>query len=511
MVVVAVTSMAALVFRPRSLWALVCRRPLMFTLGSGAFIIGMWIVVAVTTAPQARRVEGPRAAGIDTHYDWAQVARELIAQQQVRQGVALSVNATKTAVNRAVPSVLSPNSSRCFYAGGPVPLQLRPLWSYRPDETLFLGHAQVLGNRVYAAGSQSDLGGYTGLLSCLDAETGKPIWQITEVQGELLLPFFSSPAITEDGRYLVIGQGLHMDRDCSLLCYHAQTGQLHWRVQTPLHIESSPAIFGDTVVVGVGVIEGANGRALGDPGFCLAVRISDGQEMWRYPVNDPESSPAVDEQGRVYIGSGRNGNAVLALRSDSPEALQAQGLDRLIWRRSVTQAMTGPITLAGQIVIACGGNSSMVHSHRDAQGLVLALNRETGALIWQTRFKDAVLGGIAHHETTLICPIRTGEVAALALQDGHEQWRTRIHGETPVLAGCAFTGTHVYAVSSDGYLAVLDAQDGQLLEKVFLNDQARPGTGLSLSAPQISAGRVLVGSETGGLRCLIGASAKGKP
>jgi outer membrane protein assembly factor BamB len=510
-VIAAVTSVLALVLQPRSLWALVCRRPLMVALCSGALIIGMWIVIEWTRAPRASRAEGPPQASMDIHYDWAQVARDLIAQQQARQMAPVSVSAAKSPVYRAVSSVLSRNSSRCFYAGGPVPLQLTPLWSYTPEETLFLGQPRVVGNQVYVAGSQSDLGGYTGLLACLDAESGKALWQITEMQGEFLLPFFSSPAVTEDGQYLVIGQGLHSDRDCSLLCYYAKTGQLHWRVQTPLHIESSPAIFGDSVVVGAGAIEGTNGRALGDPGFCLAVRISDGKEMWRYPVNDPESSPAVDEQGRVYIGSGCNGNAVVALRSDSPENLQAQGLDRLIWRRPVTQAITGPITLAGQIVIAGGGNSNLVHSHRDAQGLVVALDRETGAILWQTSFEDAVLGGIAYYDTTLICPVRTGEVVALALEDGHERWRTRINGETPVLAGCAFTGTHVYAASSDGVLAVLDAQDGKLLEKVYLNDQARPGSGLSLSAPQINAGRVLVGSETGGLRCLVGASGEGRP
>ena len=44
-----------------------------------------------------------------------------------------------------------------------------------------------------------------------------------------------------------------------------------------------------------------------------------------------------------------------------------------------------------------------------------------------------------------------------------------------MLAGCAFTGRHVYAVSSDGYLAVVDFKEGKVLEKTYLNDQAKPG------------------------------------
>ena len=50
-----------------------------------------------------------------------------------------------------------------------------------------------------------------------------------------------------DGKYLVIGQGLHDDVDCSLLCFRASDGKLHWSIETRLHIESSPAIFEDLV------------------------------------------------------------------------------------------------------------------------------------------------------------------------------------------------------------------------------------------------------------------------
>jgi outer membrane protein assembly factor BamB len=236
----------------------------------------------------------------------------------------------------------------------------------------------------------------------------------------------------------------------------------------------------------------------------LAVRISDGKELWRQLVNDPESSPAIDENGVVYIGSGFNGSAVVAIRSESDEQLRAGNLGRIVWRTQVAQPMPGPIALAGEVVIAGGGNSDLVHSNRNAQGLVVALDRKTGTILWQTPFDDAVLGGIACCDDMLICPVRTGEVAALALKDGRVLWRTRISGNSPVLSGCAFTGQRVYGVSSDGYLAVLDPKDGHVLEKTCLNDQAKPGTGLTLSTPRIAGGRVIVGSETGGLRCLVG-------
>jgi outer membrane protein assembly factor BamB len=341
-------------------------------------------------------------------------------------------------------------------------------------------------------------------LACLDFDTGKPLWQTTQSGHEPLRPFFSSPAVTPDGKYVIIGQGLHQDRDCSLLCFDTATGQQVWAVKTPLHVESSPAIFGDIAVAGAGAIEGDDGKAVGDPGFVLAVRIPDGKLLWKQPVNDPESSPAIDENGTVFIGSGCNGQAVAAIRSEPDEELQKKKLDRIVWRTAVAQPMLAPVTLAGNVVIAAGGNGDMVHSSRSPQGLVVALDRQTGKILWQTSLDDAVLAAIAFQDGRLICPVRNGEVVALAAGDGHILWRTRVSGNAPVLTGCAVTKDRAYAVSSDGCLAALATGDGKVLEKVYLNDQSQPGTGLSLSSPQVISGRIIVGSETGGLRCLQG-------
>jgi outer membrane protein assembly factor BamB len=100
--------------------------------------------------------------------------------------------------------------------------------------------------------------------------------------------------------------------------------------------------------------------------------------------------------------------------------------------------------------------------------------------------------------------LRTGEVAAVSASDGKILWRSRISGNAPVLAGAAFTKERVYAVSNDGYLAVLASDTGKVLEKIYLNEQGKPGTGLSISSPQVIGDRVIVGSETGGLRAFDG-------
>jgi outer membrane protein assembly factor BamB len=377
-----------------------------------------------------------------------------------------------------------------------------------PDAGLFLAAPLIAGNRLFVAACQSDLGGYTGLLACLDADTGKPIWQFSSLGDDNLKPFFSSPALTADGKYLIVGQGLHQDTDCQLMCFDAATGQLHWAVRTPLHIESSPAIFGDMAVVGAGAIEGRDGLPTGHPGYVFAVRISDGKELWRQNINDPESDPAIDENGTIYIGSGFNGCAVVALRSASDEDLKAQGLPRILWKTPTDFPVAGPITLTDDLVLCGSGNGDVAHSAANPRGIVMALDRKTGAVRWQTNFEDSVLGAVAVRNGLAICPVRSGRVTALSLKDGSIVWQLHISGNAPVLAGCALTDTRVYAVSSDGYLAILTAADGKVLEKIALNDPAKPGTNLSVSSPQISGGRVFVGSETGGLHCFTGTEAQ---
>jgi outer membrane protein assembly factor BamB len=531
MIVAAVASMAALLLKPREL-ARVCRRrpwTASATMGAAIASLGLiaWLLTSNSPARSAQRADPNQGV----RFDWAKIAEDLIAQERAGKtptsldsplvfaaatapGAPIATSSATLPTDpkpdepkAAVPLVFGYDYSRCSYDGGASPRQIKTRWRFRPDDTMFLSSPLAAGKRVFVAGCQSDLGGYTGLLACLDVENGNKIWQITELGDDLLLPFFSSPALTADGKYLVIGQGLHEDRNCSLLCFEAATGKLHWAFKTTLHIESSPAIFGDMAVVGAGAIEGKDGRASSDPGFVLAVRISDGKELWRQSVNDPESPPAIGPDGTVYIGSGFNGNAVVAIRGATDEQLRDQKLERVAWRVPMPLPVTSAITLAGDLVIAGAGNGDFVHSNQNAKGLVVALDAKTGEIRWQKTFDDGALGKIAYRDGVLVCPLRTGEVVAMDVKDGNVLWKTRISGNAPVLAGCALTGECVYAVSNDGILAVLDLKKGQVLEKTILNDQAKPGSGLCTSSPQVAAGRIYVGSETGGLHCLIGSGA----
>jgi len=511
MIVGALAGVAAVIFNPRELLRLCRRRPVVsMVVILGALVIWFCVppLIAALRADKSFRRSGPN------EIDWAKVALEILRSDQ-RVAVAASAfdSPSDTDPGQVMARIYRGSMSRDGYSGGDSPRGLVPVWEYEQDDTMYPSSPIVVGGAVYGASCLLDPPDTYGAIFCLDARTGAERWY-TDVKDpdsdEEFRGFFSSPAVSADGRYLVIGQGMHFDEDCELVCLDAATGEVHWLIKTTLHIEGSPAIEGDIVVAGAGAIEvGDDQKAKGDPGFVMGVRLSDGEELWRYPLNDPESSPAVDN-GVSYIGSGVNGSAVVALRTESDAQLEEEGLDRLIWKTPTPHPATGAITLTENLVLIGCGNSNYIFIAENPEGFVLALDRKTGKLLWQVPVPDAVLGAIAVRGNTAICPVRNGEVVAIDLsRSGEIIWRQQVSGSSPVLAGPAFTDELVYAVSQDGYLVVLDASDGSQIERHYVNAPGNPGElGLSVSSPFVVGGRVYVGSETGGLRCFAGTKGK---
>ncbi len=513
-VLAGLVSVAAMLVRP-SQWGRICReRPwipaiLVVALASGVFAWQFW-PSSPATAPRRTIVAGGNT-------DWTAVALAYLRENESlppRDADPLPPTTPHDLIDS--PVISRANPQRTGYAGGPSPASLRPVWNFiDPDDDLaqYLGSVAVHGSSVYAASATLTPPTSAGALVCLDAATGRKRWVTYEAPAfngggaAAFKGIFSSPAVTADGRYVIVGEGLHADRDSALMGFDAHTGTLRWRVVTPLHIESSPAIEGDIAVVGAGAVEvGTHHKpaAGDDPGFVMGVRISDGQLLWKHPVNDPESSPAIAD-GIAYIGSGVNGHAVVALRIDDDQTLAQQGLTREVWRTNTDYPAVGSVTLIDDLVLIGCGRGDFVFADPHPIGVVLALDRRSGAVRWQVALPDTVLASIAAHDGVAFAPCRNGELIAINLTDQSIRWRTRISGNSPLMAGPAVTDTHVYVVSNDGYLAVLDRHNGTLLEKHYVNRPGRPGElGLSISGPIVAHGRVYVGSETGGVHAFEG-------
>lgn len=503
----------ALLFKPKALLK-ACKEKPFVPIAIILIGIGIWAAVKFWPAQGAGHADGSAkrgssqagGGGTTVYIDWTEVALQSIkARERGEIADAKPAPVASTPVEtKDAPLIFRGGNARLGAVGDAPSGELSLAWDYYPawvdddgtvetvDSAMMLSSPAVFGDRVYAASCELDPPDSYGIVFCVDAHSGETIWSIDQVDGEELMGFFSSPAITADGKYVLIGQGLHPDTNCRLICIDAEKGEVHWTVQSELHIESSPAIEHGVVYVGCGAIEDpATHKPISHTGYVMAVRIEDGQELWRKNIADPESSPIVKD-GVVYIGSGFNGKAVVALNAENGEQL---------WRTETPYPITGAVTLVDDTVIVGGGNGDFVFRDPNPAGIVMALDANNGDVKWSTDMPDAVLGAVAAGKF-LIAPVAAGKVMALDPKTGNEVWSTAVSGQAPVLAGASIAGDQVFAVSHDGYLATLSLETGEVLAKTYINDKTRPGEqGLSISSPMIYNGRIYVGSETGGLRC----------
>src|SRR5687768_16092170 len=205
-IIASVVSFVAILFKPRELVALIRRRP--------------WVPVAAFTIALAIWLASSRifsspvsAAGSDRtpprfKEDWTTIALNLIRDQEF---------ANKTT-------------------------GIKPAWDFPADEGMVLTTPAVdpTTGRILFGAAVQDVGSFFGTLYCLDKH-GKELWRLEKAEDEDLKPFFSSPALSAEGKLLVIGQGLHEHDNCRLICVETETGQVKWTAKSPLHIESSPA------------------------------------------------------------------------------------------------------------------------------------------------------------------------------------------------------------------------------------------------------------------------------
>src|ERR1700726_187396 len=248
--------------------------------------------------------------------DWAQVAMNAIRSQEIAE--------------RELPSTTG------------APSRLRLAWEFKQPGASFLSTPTLSNGRLYGASCIIDVGGTFGSVFCLDAATGRPIWQVEKISNQDLKGVFSSPVLAANGKYLIIGEGLHFDAEGHLICLDAKTGKLHWEINIPKnHVESSPAVLDDFVVAGAGAIERANHLPVDSPGYALSVRVSDGRVLWQRDIVDPESSPAIAMDGITYIGSGVSGCAVVAVRPNGEP----------FWETPTPYPATSPISLAYDLVL----------------------------------------------------------------------------------------------------------------------------------------------------------------
>jgi outer membrane protein assembly factor BamB len=188
----------------------------------------------------------------------------------------------------------------------------------------------------------------------------------------------------------------------------------------------------------------------GDSSFALALDEASGSPVWTTKIgkaggdpSGPRSTPTVDGD-RLYVLS-QFGDLVCLEAATGKE----------VWRRSFEKEFGG----------RCGGwmysESPLVDGDRlvctpgSAQGSIVALNKSTGELLWQTKqFTDA-----AEYSSPIAAQIDgvrqyiqlTGEnVVGVQADSGQVLWRARRQGETAIVPTPIFYEDDVYVSSGYG-------------------------------------------------------------
>jgi outer membrane protein assembly factor BamB len=134
----------------------------------------------------------------------------------------------------------------------------------------------------------------------------------------------------------------------------------------------------------------------------------------------------------------------------------------------------------------------------DYYGLVMAFNPMTGETIWQTNLDLPLSTGPVIIDGRLYTGSSQGNLVALDPKDGHEIWRAQLTSE--VLAPPAGEEGIIVVRTVDGRVTGLDAATGK---RRWVVDTSVPLLSLrGTSAPVISEGIVLVGSDSGKLSAM---------
>ncbi len=226
----------------------------------------------------------------------------------------------------------------------------------------------------------------------------------------------------------------------------------------------------------------ANGRVYGsgyrdDEEFIWAVDASTGKEIWStktgaaekkvgYPEG-PRSTPTIDGDSLFTLSAGGN---LVCLEAASGKELWHHDLKKEFGGRMMSGWGFSESPLVDGDKVICTPGS--------VKGTVLALNKKTGATIWQSEeFKDksayaslviANFGGVRQY-----VQLTDAHVAGIAAADGKLLWEADRPGKTAVIPTPIVTDEFVYVTSGYGVgcnlFKVTKDGDGFKADQVYAN------------------------------------------
>ncbi len=334
-------------------------------------------------------------------------------------------------------------------------------------------------------------GDWSGVFHALRATDGTEIWR--RQVGSAIRP---SPLVAGDRVYVPESNG-------TLHAFNRHTGDVVWAVpidtQPFVSIDSSPALAGNTIVIGVESFE----QVIRKPDYAfrggiVGLDADTGQERWRVYTTENDatagagasvwSSAAIDDARKlVFIGTGQAYEQPAGPRTDSLIAIHYE-TGEVAWVHQFTEGDVFTVAGGGPGPDADVGASPNLFSigSRDVvgvgqkNGLYHVLDRETGDTVWEVRLTGgSPLGGVmvtaAVHDgviyvnsnrwrafgfvaTGMHSPLDTSATFALDARDGTVLWETPM--PAPMFGAMTYANGVFNHGTSDGTVHALSSEDG---------------------------------------------------
>ena len=269
---------------------------------------------------------------------------------------------------------------------------------------------------------------YKGLLTAINAEDGRKLWEI-----KTDLPFTGGPGVS--GKLLLMGT-----QDGEVFAFDASTGTQLWSATVTSEVLAAPA-----EADGIVVVRCIDGRIFG-------LDVDTGQREWVYDHSVPlltlrGNAPALLRAGVAFIGY--DGGQVVALKIDDGTLMWEQTLVTTEGRTELERLSD----IDGQMMFIA--SDLLVSSYKNR---LASLAADSGRLLW---FKDiSSATGVDVDRINLAISDKDGNLWMLDRRNGAESWKQdqlwRRGLTRPV-----FFGSFVVVGDADGYLHWIDVDDGQ--------------------------------------------------
>ncbi|MCH8474476.1 MAG: PQQ-binding-like beta-propeller repeat protein [Opitutales bacterium] len=351
----------------------------------------------------------------------------------------------------------------------------------------------VMGNRVFIVQAEFGFFKNESHLAAYDADSGAPIWRIRPPGMEAT---FSSISIKGD--YLAVGEGLHETKDARLFVYRFrgdEEPELLWIYQSNGHMESTPHLHEGRVYIGTSY------RGW----YCFELEPDeDGNpiQVWNTGGEgyaDSVTSPVVSD-GKFYGTQGIQGHAVVCLDADTGEEL---------WRVETPAPVFTSVTLVNGMAVAGYGHGNFIFSAEEVrqarperlegqgrsqeyieehvaqmkvEGGILAIDTESGEVLWHETLPRTIVSPIAATEDRLIAGNRDGVVRSFSFDgDLLAEWNSG----NMIVTAPAVTDEFAYVLADGGFLYALDLDT---LAPVWSFTVGEPG--IYASSPTVARGQV---------------------